>query len=154
MKEQDKAITLAQAQALSAASVAHARSIGIKVCVAVCDGDGRLVAFSKMDGSTALDGHEAIRRAVTAAGQGRPSEDCTCGDSTSSTVALEGIGTSNQPGGLPFLTRDECVGGIGVCGEASVKQVIACAKAGHLPQTARENSTAGPQDANIVQPVL
>lgn len=117
------------AEAVVHAATAHAEAIGIRVCVAVCDSNGRIFAFLKMDGTGAMSGHEAMRRAMAAAGAGVPSQLAGEGRNTASSASMEGIGLSAQIGGLPLLSDKHCFGGIGVCG-GSCEQEVACAYAG------------------------
>ena len=44
-------LTLDDANRIAAGAIEHARSLDILVCVAVCDGGGRLVSFQRMDGA-------------------------------------------------------------------------------------------------------
>ncbi len=45
------AISRTEANRIVEAAVANARELGIRICVAVCDAGGRLLAFSRMDGA-------------------------------------------------------------------------------------------------------
>ena len=45
------AISLAEANRMLEGAIAHAKSLNIKVNVAVCDAGGRLIAFNRMDGA-------------------------------------------------------------------------------------------------------
>ncbi len=121
-------VSLHSARCAAQAAIDFAEAQGEAICVAVCNVGGRLVAFFKMDGTDALAGHEAIRRAISSAGTGRPSEMVATQAGSASSAALEGLGASNRPGGLPFLSNGECVGSIGVCGSAGSD--VACARAG------------------------
>lgn len=126
-------LSLRSAEGIARAAITHASRSGILICVAVCDPNGRLITFSKMDGSSALTGHEAIRRAVTAAGSGEPSDAGLVRNSRAATVECEGTGASEQPGGLPIVKSGQCIGGIGVCGDATSQQEIECAMAARIP---------------------
>lgn len=117
------------AEAIAQAAIFHAEKIGVRVCVAVCDDNGRIVAFMKMDGTDVMAGHEAMRRAMTAAGAHSPSEVVGDGRNTSVSVAMEGIGLSRRPGGLPLMSAQQCFGGVGVCGGTS-EQAVECSRAG------------------------
>ena len=117
------------AEEIAHAATAHAEAIGIRVSVAVCGDDGRIVAFLKMDGTDVMSGHEAMRRAMTAAGAGVPSQLAGAGWNTATSAALEGIGLSGQAGGLPLMSERRCFGGIGICG-GTCEQEVACANAG------------------------
>ena len=52
---------LALAERSARAAMVHATGLAITICVAVCDEQGRLAVFFKMDGTTALAGHEAVK---------------------------------------------------------------------------------------------
>ncbi len=121
-------IGLAPAEGSARAAMAHATDLGIAICVAVCDGQGRLTVFFKMDGTPALAGHEAIRRAITSAGTGLPSEEATDEPSGAQSASAEGLGTSSRPGGIPLVVDEETLGGVGVCG-GTVPQDVDCARA-------------------------
>lgn len=124
-------MNLQLAEKMAHAATLCAAALDIRVSVAICGDDGRIVAFLKMDGTDLLSGHEAMRRAMTAAGAGVASQlagDCK-GPSTS--ASMEGIGLSRQAGGLPLLSAQGCFGGIGVCGGTS-DQAVECASAGLL----------------------
>ena len=44
-------LSLDEANRVAAGAIAHAESLDILVCVAVCDAGGRLVSFQRMDGA-------------------------------------------------------------------------------------------------------
>ena len=117
------------AETIAHAAIDHAEKIGARVCVAVCDDDGRIISFLKMDGTDVMSGHEAMRRAVTAAGAHSPSEVVGDWRNTSASVAAEGIGLSTRAGGLPLMSAQQSFGGIGVCGGTS-EQAVECASVG------------------------
>ena len=116
------------AEAITHAATFRAKQLGICVSVAVCGDDGRIVAFLKMDGTDVMSGHEAMRRAMTAAGAGMPSQSAADIKNTSTAASMEGIGLSRQAGGLPLISAGQCFGGIGVCG-GSHAQAVECAEA-------------------------
>ena len=122
-------MTLAVAETISRAAINHAARHGLSICVAVCDGQGRLTTFSKMDGTSALAGHEAIRRAMTAAGTGQPSDEAAHQRNRLQATSNEGLGSSFRPGGLPLLVGEDPFGGVGVCGGTAAEDVD-CARAG------------------------
>ena len=129
------------AEAVAHAATSHAEMIGIRVSVAVCNDDGRIVAFLKMDGTDVMSGHEAMRRAITAAGAHMPSQLAGQGRNTSTSAAMEGIGLSGQSGGLPLMSDKQCFGGIGVCG-GTCEQEVACANAGVVAIPCRAGAMA------------
>ena len=49
-------LTLAAANTIVAAAIAKARQLNIIVNVAVCDDQGHLISFNRMDGATAEGG--------------------------------------------------------------------------------------------------
>ena len=121
-------LTFALAQDAAQAAINCAAKRDEAICVAVCDGGGRLFTFSKMDGTSSLVGHEAIRRAIASAASGSPSELSMSKVGSASSAAAEGLGISFRPGGLPFLIGQECVGAVGVCGSPEME--VDCARAG------------------------
>ena len=76
------ALTLDVAKRIAEGAVEHARSLDIKVCVAVCDAGGRLVAFQRMDGAmwAAVYGSQgkAAASAAFGVGGGTGEEDEEC----------------------------------------------------------------------------
>ncbi len=111
------------------AAMAHAKSLEIAICVAVCDPQGRLTVFFKMDGTDALSGHEAIRRAITSAGTGLASDGAAHELNRAKSTSDEGLGLSFQAGGIPLIVDAARVGGVGVCG-GTAHQDVDCARAG------------------------
>ncbi len=129
-------LDLAHALSIAQAAVAAAQRSDCGISVAVCNREGRIIAFLKMDGTGALSGHEAMRRAIASAGLGRPSEmvfdDPTDRCSRVSTVENEGIGSSHQRGGLPLVHLGQEFGAVGVCGTCDADSDVACAHAATL----------------------
>ncbi len=122
-------MSLATAERSARAALAHAGDLGITICVAICDAQGRLSVFFKMDETAALSGHEAIRRAITAAGTGLPSDEASHEPNRAMSASNEGLGTSIMPGGIPLMHGKERLGGVGVCGGTAL-QDVECARAG------------------------
>ncbi len=122
-------LALAPAEASARAAMARATSLGIAICVAVCDGQGRLTVFFKMDATTALAGHEAIRRAITSAGTGLASDGAAQEPNRAKSASDEGFGISSRPGGIPLFVDAEILGGVGVCGGTAFQDVD-CARVG------------------------
>ncbi|MFN3956174.1 MAG: GlcG/HbpS family heme-binding protein [Tepidimonas ignava] len=114
------------------AAVAHARSLGIRINVAVCDASGTLLAFRRMHGAFLHSIDIAIDKAYTAASFGFPTRQWM--DLIGQDEALR-IGLPLRPrlvvfgGGLPIKTQGALVGGIGVSG-GSAEQDELCAHAG------------------------
>ena len=111
-------LNLAHATSIANASLVKARELGVSVSVAVCNAGGRMIVFFKMDGPAAHTGHEAMRRAIGAAGsenqdaRGDWKEDDHA--SQTSTVVNEGLGCSHRPGGLALTVAGENLGAVGV----------------------------------------
>lgn len=120
------------AAAACAAAVAHARRLGIRINVAVCDGSGTLLAFRRMHGAFLHSVEIAIDKAYTAAGFGMPTRKLF--DLIRNDEALR-LGLPQRPrlivfgGGLPICQDGTLVGGIGVSG-GSAEEDEACAAAG------------------------
>ncbi|MDQ7745933.1 GlcG/HbpS family heme-binding protein [Hydrogenophaga pseudoflava] len=120
------------AHAAVAASVGHARTLGIAINVAVVDGSGTLMAFLRMNGAFLHSIDIAIDKAYTAASFGFPTSKWggVIGDDE-----LLRIGLNQRQrlvlfgGGLPLVENGRGIGGIGVSG-GSAEQDEACAAAG------------------------
>jgi len=114
------------------AAIAHARALGIRVNVAVCDASGVLLAFRRMHGAFLHSIDIAIDKAYTAASFGFPTRQWI--DQIRADEALR-TGLPLRPrlvvfgGGLPVQIDGSLVGGIGVSG-GSTEQDEACAQAG------------------------
>ena len=72
---QKSSITAAAAQRMIAAAEAKAREMGKPMCIAICDGDGTLKAFSRMDGAALLSVQIAQDKAYTAISFGMASHE-------------------------------------------------------------------------------
>lgn len=117
------------------AVVAHARQLGLRVNVAVCDGSGTLLAFRRMHGAFLHSIDIAIDKAYTAASFGFPT------DQWMSLIGQDEALRVGLPlrarlvvfgGGLPVRADGGVlVGGIGVSG-GSAQQDEDCARAGLL----------------------
>ncbi len=126
-----RTLTDEAAHAAVAAAVAHARSLGVRINVAVADTSGLLMGFLRMPGSFLHSIDIAIDKAYTAASFGFPTERWP--------ALLEGdaglrAGMPQRPrlvpfgGGVPMYAGSDCVGAIGVSG-ASAEQDASCARA-------------------------
>ena len=74
-------IRLAEANRAIQAALAKARNLAVNISVSVCDADGRLVAFQRMDGALAEAHLASIGKALVSARSGRPSGDQSIEDS-------------------------------------------------------------------------
>lgn len=115
----------------TAAAVAAAREMGVRINVAVCDSAGHLAAFLRMPGAFVQSIDIAIDKAYTAAGFGFPTADWMKLFDGNEGLKL---GISARPrivvfgGGLPIRIDGQLIGGVGVSG-ASESQDEACARA-------------------------
>lgn len=114
------------------AAVAHAKSLGIAINVAITDSAGVLAGFLRMPGAFLHSIDIAIDKAYTSASFGfATSQWMTI---LANDEALR-IGIVERPrlvifgGGLPIIERDARIGGIGVSG-GSAEQDEECARAG------------------------
>lgn len=126
-------LTLAGAQRVLQASLAHAESIGVAVCVAVADRGGHLLAFARMDGAPIMSASIAADKAYTvAAFAGLPTHqwyDLIKDDPP----VLTGIVKTDRlivfGGGAPVHSEGKLAGAVGVSGGSS-EQDRAIAEAG------------------------
>jgi uncharacterized protein GlcG (DUF336 family) len=127
----DGDLTLAEASAVVGYAIDEAQRLGIAVSVAVCGPQGRLVAFSKMDGAGCMTARGAIGKAVASAVSGNrsefmppPGDELYC-----SVVEGEGTAALHERGGIPLRRAGTLIGAVGVFGDASRDQDLACALA-------------------------
>lgn len=126
-------LTLAGAQRVLEGSLAHARAIGVPVCVAVADRGGHLLAFARMDGAPVMSATLAQDKAYTvAAFAGLPTHqwyDLIKDDPP----VLHGIVKTDRlvvfGGGVPLRSGGGLAGSVGVSG-GSAEQDRAIAEAG------------------------
>ncbi|MCE2404941.1 MAG: heme-binding protein [Dehalococcoidia bacterium] len=124
------ALTLAEANTVIAGAVKKAQELNIKVCVAVCDGGGRLLAFNRMDGAIWGAVYGSQGKAVASAAMGRPS-----GAIDPSRVIFQKIGEHEgghmigSQGAVPIVRNGVVEGACGV-GGGTGEQDEECAAAG------------------------
>jgi uncharacterized protein GlcG (DUF336 family) len=125
-------LTLAEANQAIAAAVARATAMKIKIAVSICDEEGRLVAFQRMDGVFSESVPLAIGKAIAAAAATKSSGDKEAVLDLQSVwrVAGAGLPVIAGPGGLPITRKAQKVGAIGVAGCATDQEDEQCAKAG------------------------
>ena len=99
------AIKLADGNRAIHAAQAKASSLALEVSVAVCDADGRLVAFQRMDGALAEANLASIEKALASSQSGRPSGDQSIESPNyrAATVIGDGLSPLRRPGGLPII---------------------------------------------------
>jgi uncharacterized protein GlcG (DUF336 family) len=124
------ALTLAEANTVIAGAVKKAQELNIKVCVAVCDGGGRLLAFNRMDGAIWGAVYGSQGKAVASAAMGRPS-----GAIDPSRVIFQKIGEHEgghmigSQGAVPIVRNGVVEGACGA-GGGTGEQDEECAAAG------------------------
>jgi uncharacterized protein GlcG (DUF336 family) len=125
-------ITLAEANQAIAAALARAQNMKMKIAVSVCDEEGHLVAFQRMDGAFSESIALAIGQAIAAAASRKSSGDKDDVLDLQSVwrVAGAGLPVIAGRGGLPITRNAQRVGAIGVSGSATDQEDEQCAKAG------------------------
>jgi uncharacterized protein GlcG (DUF336 family) len=126
-------LTLAEANQAIAAALACARHMKEKVAVSVCDEEGHLVAFQRMDGAFSESIPLALGRAIAAAASRKSSGDKDAVLGNLQRVWREvgaGLPIAPGPGGLAITREVQTVGAIGVSGSATYQEDEQCAKAG------------------------
>lgn len=126
-------LTLAQAISIVNAAIDRARELGANVSVAVCDGQGHVVALHRMDHAVAMANEGSIGKAVASAGTGLPSAQTVTGSMHRSSVDLmvgKGLPVIFVRGGLPITHDGRVLGACGVAGAETSDQDEECARAG------------------------
>ena len=124
---------LADAEKLIAAAQEKARSINVKVTVAVADGGAHLVALSRMDGANPMSPVIATGKAAGAAMFRRDGAWLlsTANDRPAFWAAVKDMAGRDMvpgPGSLPVIKDGAVIGAIGVSG-AAPNEDLACAEA-------------------------
>ena len=113
----DKKITLQLAKALSEGIRIHAEELGMKVVVAVCNSQGRIITVDVMDDAFLVSYDVATKKAYTAVAVKMSTS--ALGEATKEGGALEGFHSDELiffGGGEPLKIDGEIVGGLGVSG--------------------------------------
>ncbi len=111
-------LDLDDARILMAGAEAHARTIGVPMCIAITDEAGQLIAFQRMEGGKVTSTTIAIDKAFTAAAAKKATHEY--GAASQPGAPAYGINAAIGGrlmvvgGGLPVLWDGEVVGGIGV----------------------------------------
>jgi uncharacterized protein GlcG (DUF336 family) len=125
-------LTLAMAEQMSAAAVAHARGARASVSVAVVDAGGVMVHFVRMDDAEIAGATLAVDKAYTAVAHRIPTDELTALAAPGGELAgLHANGGGRYVvfgGGVPLWSGGRVVGGVGVSG-GTVEQDMACARA-------------------------
>jgi glc operon protein GlcG len=126
-------LTLAEAHRIMEGAITKARELKVEISVAVCDGNGRLIALNRMDGAFAESNRGSIGKAIVAAASGRPSGDAEALVDFSlrtGTVIGEGAPVVRRRGGLPIIRENAVDGACGVSGANTNDEDESCARAG------------------------
>ncbi len=136
----ERTISLEGAQRVLAAALASARSMNLRVSVAVDGRAGDLKAFARMDGASMLSGETARRKAYTVAITGMATHEfgsilkSEMGEEPELFHGMIGIdGIIAFAGGVPIRLDSQLIGAIAVSGGTSAQdQEIAEASAGSI----------------------
>ena len=117
---QKASITCEAAERMIDAAEAKAREMGVPMCIAVCDEDGTLKAFRRMDGSALLSVQIAQDKAYTAISFGGLATHEWFDFIKNDPPLLNGIIKTDRlvvfGGGYAIKTDSGIIGGIGVSG--------------------------------------
>jgi glc operon protein GlcG len=125
-------LTLDEANRIIAGAIAKARELNVKVCVAVCDSGGRLIAFARMDGAFFAGVYGSQGKAIASAAFARSSGELQERADTPivrGIVSAEGGHVIPSQGAVPIFRDGMLEGACGV-GGASSQQDEECARAG------------------------
>ena len=124
------AINMADANKAVAAAVKSAEGLNIKLCIAVCDAGGRLIAFNRMDGAIWASSYSAQGKALASAATATPSGALPDDSPVMlKIVELEGGNMVLGQGGVPIIRGGVVEGAIGT-GGGTAQQDEDCAAAG------------------------
>ena len=124
------ALTMADANKALAAAVKSAEDVNIKLCVAVCDVGGRLIAFNRMDGAGWASIYGAQGKALASAATGAPSGSLPADHPVMiRIVELEGGNMVLGQGGVPIIRGGVVEGAVGA-GGGTGQQDEDCSAAG------------------------
>ena len=127
-------LTLADSEVIVAAAEITAGSSDACVSIALIGGDGHLLLLKRLDGAPAASCDVAIAKARMAALSGKSTESMEAAINTNRPALLQlcevmGPSAAAMTGGIPLLTRNQCLGAIGVSG-MTPEQDLAIATAG------------------------
>ena len=126
------AFTLDEANRVAEGAIAHAQTLDITICVAVCDAGGRLIAFQRMSGAMWAAVYGCQGKAIASAAFGRPSGDLTeraDHPTFRGIVAAEGGHMILGRGAVPIV-RDGVIAGACGVGGGTGEEDEECAHAG------------------------
>lgn len=131
-------LALSGARRIIEVAEAKARTMGLKVNIAVVDDGGHLLSFARMDGARPASGYTAMTKATTAATfrqetgplpRGAASPDPLLNLSLQNAAAASGGKVTTLFGGVPVLIDGQVIGAVGV-GGGTGEQDATVAKAG------------------------
>jgi glc operon protein GlcG len=127
-------LTLSKSRRIIDGAIQRARQLNARISVAVCGRDGRLIAFSRMDGCAGWQvDRSSLGVATAAATTGCPSDQLsdrwTTSRSRISSYANV-VPPRGQRGGLPIAEEGVIEGGCGVSGAATAEESEECTRAG------------------------
>lgn len=109
-------LTLAGAEALMARAIHEATQRSARICVAVVDASGQLLAFRRMDGAGLISIDVALGKARTAAFLGKPASAFEKMIDNGKPSMLSVPGAVPLAGGQPVEVDGAMVGAIGISG--------------------------------------
>lgn len=121
-------ISLAQAQAVIARAEEEARNRKAALTFAIVEPNGRLVAFSKMDGANYSSIESAMKKATSAAAWRRSTSSFADALAQNNLILLQLPDAYASRGGEPIVIGGKIVGALGVSGgpiEAEVAKLAA-----------------------------
>ncbi len=111
-------ITLIAAEAVLAAAVAHAESLGVAAVVVVTDAAGGVTSLARLDGAPPIAIRHALAKAASASGLKRSTDDFLAKRLTQDDVLWRAISGRRDAfvvqGGFPLTIDGRVVGAIGV----------------------------------------
>ena len=139
-------LTLSKSRRIIDGAIQRARQLNARVSVAVCGRDGRLIAFSRMDGCAGWDVDRSTLGVATAAAIiGCPSDQLS--DRYASGLRISSFANVVPPrglrGGLPIVEDGVIEGGCGVSGAATAEENEECTRAGIAAFNASTEPTIG-----------
>jgi glc operon protein GlcG len=126
-------LTLLKSEKVINGAIQRARQLNARISVAVCDGDGRLIAFSRMDGCVGWEvDRSSLGVATSAAIIGCPSDQLSdrCISGLRISPFANVVPPRGQRGGLPIVEEGVVEGGCGVSGAATAEENEECTRAG------------------------
>ena len=125
-------LSLEEANRVTAAAIAKARELNIRISVSVCDAGGRLVAFQRMDNAIWASAFGSQGKAIASAAFGRPSGELSeraNHPTPAGIAAAEGGHMIMGQGAVPIIRGGAIEGACGV-GGGTAQQDEDCARAG------------------------